>query len=73
MPIHRARNVLAKIPKDAQAEVEADYWAIFDLPGPSSLAMGRSHSPKNTSTPSPAAGATPTPPLSAACSPTANR
>jgi putative transposase len=30
--IHRARNVLAKIPKHAQAEVKADYWAIFDVP-----------------------------------------
>jgi putative transposase len=30
--IHRARNVLAKIPKNAQAEVKADYWAIFDVP-----------------------------------------
>lgn len=25
--IHRARNVLAKIPTNAQAEVKADYWA----------------------------------------------
>jgi putative transposase len=23
---------LAKVPKNAQAEVKADYWAIFDLP-----------------------------------------
>nr|WP_224112617.1 IS256 family transposase [Mycobacterium avium] len=30
--IHRARNLLAKIPKHAAAEVKADYWAIFDLP-----------------------------------------
>ena len=30
--IHVARNVLAKVPKNAQAEVKADYWAIFDLP-----------------------------------------
>lgn len=30
--IHRARNLLAKVPKDAQADVKADYWAIFDLP-----------------------------------------
>ena len=30
--IHRARNVLAKVPKHAQAEVKADYWAIFNLP-----------------------------------------
>lgn len=30
--VHRARNLLAKIPKNAQAEVKADYWAIFDVP-----------------------------------------
>jgi putative transposase len=30
--IHRARNLLAKIPKNAQAEVKADYWAIFEVP-----------------------------------------
>jgi putative transposase len=30
--IHRARNVLAKVSKNAQAEVKADYWAIFDVP-----------------------------------------
>jgi len=30
--IHRARNVLAKVPQNAQAEVKADYWAIFDVP-----------------------------------------
>jgi transposase-like protein len=30
--VHRARNVLAKVPKNAQAEVKADYWAIFDVP-----------------------------------------
>ncbi len=30
--IHRARNVLAKVPRHAQTEVKADYWAIFDLP-----------------------------------------
>ncbi len=29
--IHRARNILAKVPKNGQAEVKADYWAIFDL------------------------------------------
>jgi putative transposase len=37
--VHRARNVLAKIPKGAQVEVKAAYWAMFDLdetiqPGP---------------------------------------
>jgi putative transposase len=30
--IHRARNILAKVPKRAQAEVKAAYWAIFDVP-----------------------------------------
>lgn len=28
--IHRARNVLAKVPKAAQAEVKAEYWKLFD-------------------------------------------
>lgn len=28
--IHRARNILAKVPKHAEAQVKADYWAIFD-------------------------------------------
>jgi transposase-like protein len=30
--IHRARNILAKVPKNALSEVKADYWAIFDVP-----------------------------------------
>ena len=30
--VHRARNVLAKAPKNAQTQVKADYWAIFDVP-----------------------------------------
>ena len=30
--VHRASNVLAKVPKNAQAQVKADYWAIFDVP-----------------------------------------
>lgn len=29
--IHRARNLLAKVSTADQAEVKADYWAIFDL------------------------------------------
>lgn len=29
--IHRARNLLAKVPVHAQAKVKAEYWAIFDL------------------------------------------
>jgi transposase-like protein len=28
--IHRARNVLAKVPKADQAEVKAEYWKLFD-------------------------------------------
>ncbi len=30
--IHRARNILAKVPKNANAQVKADYWAIFEVP-----------------------------------------
>jgi putative transposase len=30
--IHRCRNLLAKVPAGAQAEVKAAYWAIFDIP-----------------------------------------
>jgi putative transposase len=30
--IHRGRNILAKVPNNAQAQVKADYWAIFDVP-----------------------------------------
>jgi putative transposase len=30
--IHVARNIRAKVPKNAQAELKADYWAIFELP-----------------------------------------
>ena len=44
--IHRARNVLAKVPKNAQEQVKADYWTIFDLPedveaGPQAVAMAQ--------------------------------
>ena len=44
--IHRARNVLAKVPKNAQEQVKADYWAIFELPadvepGPKAVAMAQ--------------------------------
>jgi putative transposase len=28
--IHRARNLLARVPKHAQGKVKAEYWAIFD-------------------------------------------
>jgi transposase-like protein len=30
--IHRARNLLAKIPAHAQGDVKAAYWAMFDIP-----------------------------------------
>ena len=30
--IHVARNVLAKVPTNAQTQVKAGYWAIFDVP-----------------------------------------
>jgi putative transposase len=30
--IHRCRNVLAKVPVHAQADVKRAYWAIFDMP-----------------------------------------
>jgi transposase-like protein len=41
--IHRARNLLSKVSKNAQADVKADYWAIFDIPedvepGPAAVA-----------------------------------
>jgi transposase-like protein len=31
--IHRARILLAKVSKNAQTEVKADYWAIFEARG----------------------------------------
>jgi transposase-like protein len=30
--IHRSRNIVAKVPKHAHADIKADYWKIFDLP-----------------------------------------
>jgi putative transposase len=44
--IHRCRNLLAKVPKNAQAQVKADYWAIFDVPdtitaGPDAVAYAQ--------------------------------
>ena len=30
--IHRCRNLVAKVPKNAQAQVKADYWEIFTVP-----------------------------------------
>jgi putative transposase len=44
--IHRARNILAKVPLAHQAEVKAAYWAIFDptgeAPGEASITVARS-------------------------------
>ncbi|MGH9107737.1 MAG: IS256 family transposase, partial [Acidimicrobiales bacterium] len=42
--VHLCRNVLAKVPKDAQDEVKRDYWAILDgieAEGDAALAEGR--------------------------------
>lgn len=42
--IHRARNVLAKVPKHAQDQVKADFWAIWDIdtePGDDAVAEAR--------------------------------
>jgi transposase-like protein len=43
--VHRARNLLAKVPKHAQAEVKAAFWAIVDDiaadPGPAAVAEAR--------------------------------
>ena len=58
--IHVARNILAKVPKHAQAQIKADYWAIFDLPRTSSRAWRRSSRSRPVSTRSPRAGVTPT-------------
>jgi putative transposase len=43
--VHRARNVLAKVPTHAQPEVKAAFWAIFDdithQPGDAAVAQAR--------------------------------
>lgn len=43
--IHRARNLLARVPTHAQRDVKADYWAIFDgieaAPGTAAQAEAR--------------------------------
>lgn len=43
--IHRARNLLSRVPKHAQGEVKADYWSIFDgidaAPGTAAQAEAR--------------------------------
>ncbi len=44
--IHRARNILAKVPTHAQAKVKAEFWKIFDdidvEPGAAAVAVARS-------------------------------
>ena len=44
--IHRARNILAKVPAEHQAEVKKAYWALFDdtgtEPGDAAVAVVRS-------------------------------
>lgn len=44
--IHRARNILAKVPAHAQAQVKVEYWKIFDDidadPGTAAQAVARS-------------------------------
>lgn len=43
--IHRARNILAKVPKHAQGDVKAEYWAIFNdieaAPGTAAVAEAK--------------------------------
>jgi putative transposase len=43
--VHRARNVLAKVSAHDQAEVKADFWAIFDVgdaePGDQAISVAR--------------------------------
>lgn len=43
--IHRARNVMAKVSAHDQAEVKADFWAIFDVgdaePGEGAIAVAK--------------------------------
>lgn len=58
--VHRARNLLAKVPKHAQAEVKAGFWQIFDDitadPGEAAVAQAAS---ARTSSPTATASATP--------------
>lgn len=55
--IHRARNLLAKVPKHAQAEVKAAFWRVLDDitadPGDAAVAeraIARTTAPAATST-----------------------
>ena len=64
--VHRCRNLLAKVPTHAQAEVKAAFWQIFDdidgEPGDQAVAQAASGR-----TPSPTATTTATPQRSPAC------
>ena len=71
--VHRARNVLAKVPKNAQAEVKADYGRSSTCPRRSSRASTRSGTCRSGSTRSKSVGATRIRPRCGACSPTATR
>jgi putative transposase len=66
--VHRCRNVLAKVPAHAQAEVKAAFWQIFDdidaEPGEAAVAR-----PASARTPSPTATTAATPPRWSACWP----
>ena len=57
--IHRARNVLAKTPKNAQTQVKADYWEIFDVPEDIEPALSQKRWYRRGSTRSLPAGGTP--------------
>ena len=66
--VHRCRNLLAKVPAHAQAEVKAAFWQIFDdldaEPGEAAVAQARQRA-----TPSPTATTAATPPRWSACWP----
>jgi transposase-like protein len=74
--IHRARNVLAKVPIHAQDEVKNAYWALFDvddlIAGGLQPGNGSSTPSRRVSTASPSNTASSTPQRCAACSPTAS-
>ena len=71
--IHRARNIVAKVPKNAQADIKADYWAIFDLPDTIAPGLDAVAIAQKSIDAFANAGATPTPRRCAACSPSATR
>jgi transposase-like protein len=52
--IHRARNILAKVPVEHQGEVKAAYWALFDptgeAPGERSVAVAHARAKTFSST-----------------------